>query len=130
MANLRGSLLAVAIGLAVLVPMVHADSLEMKDGNMVQGKYLGGSDRAVQFEVNGKVQIYEINQILSISFAALPADGGIPSNSAAPKASAKAEQGPASPVCGANANAGATQSDFFGTTRFALFTEKLEALPN
>jgi hypothetical protein len=73
--------LIVLMGISlVLVPGLRADSLQLKNGNFVQGKYLGGTERAVQFEVNGKIRLYGIDEILSISFAAASADGGIPSN--------------------------------------------------
>jgi hypothetical protein len=75
------AILIVLTGISlVLVPKLHADSLQLKNGNFVQGKYLGGTERAVQFEVNGKIRLYGIDEILSISFAAASADGGIPSN--------------------------------------------------
>ena len=78
--HIRG-ILIVLMGISlVLVPGLRADSLQLKNGNFVQGKYLGGTERAVQFEVNGKIRLYDINEILSISFAAASADGGIPSN--------------------------------------------------
>jgi hypothetical protein len=76
-----GGILIVVMGISlVLVPGLRADSLQLKNGNFVQGKYLGGTERAVQFEVNGKIRLYDINEILSINFAAAAADGGIPSN--------------------------------------------------
>ena len=75
------AILIVLTGISlVLVPTLRADSLQLKNGNFVQGKYLGGTERAVQFEVNGKIRLYGIDEILSISFAAASADGGIPSN--------------------------------------------------
>ena len=75
------AILIVMIGVfLVLVPGLRADSLQLKNGNFVQGKYLGGTERSVQFEVNGKIRLYGIDEILSISFAAASADGGIPSN--------------------------------------------------
>lgn len=79
--NIRATLTAMAGILLIFVPGVRADSLQLKNGNFVQGKYLGGSERAVQFQVNGKVRLYEVDEILSINFAAASADGGIPSNS-------------------------------------------------
>ena len=91
MRNTHGALLGMAGILLGLAPGIHADSLQLKTGNFVQGKYLGGTERAVQFEVNGKVQMYDINQILSISFAAASADGGMPSNSAEAKPSSQPE---------------------------------------
>ena len=76
-----GGILIVVMGISlVLVPGLRADSLQLKNGNFVQGKYLGGTERAVQFEANGKIRLYDINEILSINFAAASADGGIPSN--------------------------------------------------
>jgi hypothetical protein len=63
-------------------PGIRADSLQLKNGNFLQGKYMGGTERAVQFEVNGKMRLYDIDQILSISFAAASVDGGMPSKSA------------------------------------------------
>jgi hypothetical protein len=84
--HIRATLIAM-LGIFVLALPggVRADSLQLKNGNMVQGKYLGGTEHAVQFEVNGKVRIYDIGGILSISFAAASADGGIPSNNVDPK---------------------------------------------
>lgn len=76
----RGILIVLTVISLVLVPGLRADSLQLKNGNFVQGKYLGGTERAVQFEVNGKIRLYDINEILSINFAAASADGGIPSN--------------------------------------------------
>lgn len=88
MRHIPGILIAMAGILLILVPAIRADSLQLKNGNFVQGKYLGGTDRAVQFEVNGKIRLYSVDEILSISFAAASADGGIPSNNVDPKASA------------------------------------------
>lgn len=83
MGHIRGAvLIMVGVLLLSLAPGVRADSLQLKNGNFIQGKYMGGTDRAVQFEVNGKVRLYDIEQILSISFAAASVDGGMPSNSA------------------------------------------------
>lgn len=78
--HIRG-ILIVLMGISlVFVPGLRADSLQLKNGNFVQGKYLGGTERAVQFEVNGKIRLYDIDEILSINFAAASADGGIPTN--------------------------------------------------
>ena len=85
-------LLPMAAILFCFVPGVFADSLQLKNGNMVDGKYMGGTEGSVQFEVNGKMRVYSVDQILSISFAAT-GDGGVPSKSstaaAAPGATLK-----------------------------------------
>ena len=82
---------AMAAIFLLCIPEMRADSLQLKNGNFVEGKYLGGTERAVQFEVNGKVRLYDVDEILSISFAASSADGGIPSKNAGPKPDAKGE---------------------------------------
>lgn len=89
--HLRAVFIAMAGILLLCVPETRADSLQLKNGNFVQGKYLGGTERAVQFEVNGKIRLYGVDEILSISFAAASADGGIPSNSSDPKPNANTE---------------------------------------
>ena len=89
--HLRTVLMGIAGILLVCVPGIHADSLQLKNGNFVQGKYLGGTERAVQFQVNGRIRLYDIDEILSISFAAASADGGIPSNNAAVRPNANTE---------------------------------------
>lgn len=78
--HIRTMLIGMLGAFFVLAPGLRADSLQLKNGNFVQGKYLGGTERAVQFEVNGKIRLYDIDEILSISFAAASADGGISSN--------------------------------------------------
>jgi len=60
-----GLLLGMALG-------VSADTLQMKNGDVVRGKYLGGSERAVQFEVNGNVELYNTSEIVSITFTGMP----------------------------------------------------------
>jgi hypothetical protein len=89
--HIRAVFIAMAGISLILVPGVRGDSLQLKNGNFVQGKYLGGTERAVQFEVNGKIRLYDTGEILSINFAAASADGGIPSDSADPKPGANTE---------------------------------------
>ena len=84
--QIRAILISMAGVLLVLAPQVRADGLQLKNGNFVQGKYLGGTERVVQFEANGRIRMYNIGEILSINFGS--ADGGMPSCSAEPKASA------------------------------------------
>jgi hypothetical protein len=50
-----------------------ADTLQMKDGRVVQGKFLGGTQASVQFEVTGKIELYNVDQVISITFTGVPA---------------------------------------------------------
>jgi len=87
--QIRAILITMAGALFLLLASeARADGLQLKNGNFVQGKYLGGTERAVQFEVNGRIHLYGIGEILSINFGS--ADG-IPSSSVEPKASANTD---------------------------------------
>ena len=44
------------------------DTLELKDGRVVQGKYLGGTQAVLRFEVNGEVQTFPTNDIVALTF--------------------------------------------------------------
>ena len=86
MSHTKVILIVMAGALLILAPAIRADSLQLKNGNFVQGKYLGGTERAVQFAVNGKINLYDIDEILSISFGSATSDGGgIPSKTASSK---------------------------------------------
>lgn len=60
-------LAAMALGL-VLVGSAAADTLEFKNGKILQGKYLGGTQAVLRFEVNGEVQTFSTNDIVALTF--------------------------------------------------------------
>jgi hypothetical protein len=70
-----GSLLLLA-GIGV------ADTLELKDGRVLQGKYLGGTQTVLRFEVNGNVQTFPTNDIVALTFTRN--SGSAPAPAAAP----------------------------------------------
>lgn len=45
-----------------------ADTLELKDGRVLQGKYLGGTQAILRFQVNGDVQTFPTNDIVALTF--------------------------------------------------------------
>jgi hypothetical protein len=45
-----------------------ADTLELKDGRVLQGKFLGGTQAMLRFEVNGDVQTFPTNSIVALTF--------------------------------------------------------------
>ena len=50
--------LMVMAGIAlVFAGLGFADTLELKDGRVLQGKYLGGTQAVLRFEVNGDVSV-------------------------------------------------------------------------
>ena len=45
-----------------------ADTLELRDGRIVKGTYLGGNSRQVRMEVGGQIETYNIQDTRQISF--------------------------------------------------------------
>ena len=58
---------AVLLG-AALTGAAAADTLELKDGRVFQGKFLGGTQAVLRFEVNGDVQTFSTNDIVALTF--------------------------------------------------------------
>jgi hypothetical protein len=62
-------LAATALGLS-LVGVAAADTLELKDGRVLQGRYLGGTQAVLRFEVNGDLQTFNVTDIVALTFTA------------------------------------------------------------
>jgi hypothetical protein len=76
-----------------------ADTLQMKDGRVIQGRFLGGTQASVQFETNGKIELYGVDDIISVTFtAAPPASTRSPVAAAAPSAPPVPDIPPPAPV--------------------------------
>ena len=98
-------------GLSWMAGSASADTLQMKDGRVIQGKFFGGTQASVQFEANGKIELYNLDDIISVTFTgAPPASSAPPAAPSAPPASAtfppppRASQAP-TPIQTAAANA-------------------------
>jgi hypothetical protein len=61
------------IALGLIPISASADTLQMKDGRVIQGRFLGGTQASVQFEVNGKIELYNVDQVISLTFTVVPA---------------------------------------------------------
>ena len=59
-------MMGLVLGLAVAT--AFADSLKLRNGQTVEGKYLGGTDARVDFLVSGRVQSYNVSEVQSLSF--------------------------------------------------------------
>ena len=68
--NMRpfGKMLAVMALALLFAGAAAADTLELKDGRVLQGRYLGGTQAQVRFEVNGELQTFSVTQIVAITF--------------------------------------------------------------
>lgn len=90
-----------ALGL-LFVAVAAADTLELKDGRVLQGRYLGGTQVVLRFEVDGNVQAFRVNDVVAVTFTR---GGGpvstpppAPEPAPAPVASAPAPVAPVQPV--------------------------------
>src|SRR5246127_1377025 len=55
--------------IALLAAMIaRADSLELKNGSLIHGRFLGGSENEISFEVGSSVQKFNRSVIVSIKF--------------------------------------------------------------
>src|SRR5258708_28820856 len=57
-----------AIAVLVFAGIGLADTLESKDGRVLQGRYLGGTQAVLRFEVNGDVQTFPTSDIVALTF--------------------------------------------------------------
>jgi len=64
-------LAAIALGL-FLAGAATADTLELKDGRVLKGKYLGGTQAVLRFELNGEVQAFSTIDIVALTFTGAP----------------------------------------------------------
>ena len=86
------SLAAVALGL-FFAGAAFADTLELKDGRVLKGRYLGGTQAILRFEINGEVQTFSTNDIVALTFtggSAYAASAAAPAPASAPAALAPA----------------------------------------
>ena len=60
-------LAAVSLGL-FFVGAAVADTLELKDGRVLKGKYLGGTQAVLRFEIKGEVQTFNTSDIVALTF--------------------------------------------------------------
>ena len=44
-----------------------ADTLEMKDGRVINGKYMGGTQTHMRFLVDGRIELYPVEQIVALT---------------------------------------------------------------
>jgi len=65
----RSLVLGLAVAL-VLGATAWADTLELKGGRILRGRYLGGTQNTVRFEVSGQVETFAIADVLAITFSA------------------------------------------------------------
>jgi len=82
------TIVAVVLGLFI-AGSAAADTLELKDGRVLQGRYLGGTQAVLRFEIKGEVQTFNVSEAVALTFT---------STSSATEAPAQAPPSAATPL--------------------------------
>jgi outer membrane lipoprotein SlyB len=82
---------AVAVGLG-LAGAAAADTLELKDGRVLQGRFLGGTQAIVRFSMNGDIQTFNVSEVVALTFTS-NYGGPTPAPAPAPQAAAPVPPG-------------------------------------
>jgi len=86
--RVRMCLLLATVVLASGTPSI-ADILELKNGTILNGKYMGGTAGTLRFEAGGGMQVIETSQIIALTFTT---SGVVPPQPAAAPAPAQVAQ--------------------------------------
>jgi len=62
------SLPALILAASMAASMASADTLELKNGSQIKGKFLGGTQTEISFQVGSTVQKYNVADIVSLKF--------------------------------------------------------------
>jgi len=46
-----------------------ADTLELKDGRLVEGQYMGGTQQTLRFQSDNKIVVYSVKDVLALTFS-------------------------------------------------------------
>ena len=74
----------ILLGVLVLAVAASADTLELKDRRVINGKFMGGTQTHVRFLVNGKTELYPVAEIVALTFGEEASAGEEPSRKSAP----------------------------------------------
>jgi hypothetical protein len=99
----RLSLFAVGLAaVAIFVGSTLADTLELRSGQVIEGKFLDGSPLNIRFRVDGKIETFATRDVLNIGFSDSSSDSVVAPAPAPPSASSQAPAGRVAPAVAAN----------------------------
>ena len=67
MTRFARSVAATVLGL-LFAGAAMADTLELKDGRVITGRFLGGTQALVRFSINGEVQTFNVTEVVALTF--------------------------------------------------------------
>ena len=89
------ALMIIALAVAAAAQIAGADTVEMRDGSLVQGKYVGGTAGTIRIEAADGVKVVETSKVLALTF---DASSAAPSTAPAAAAAAQPAAGSAQPA--------------------------------
>jgi len=90
--------LGLAAGMLLVCALAQADVLELKNGKVLTGKYVGGTAGNIRFETGAGLEVLETSQALALAFTSATAAAPAP---AAPPPAAPAAAATPTPVAAA-----------------------------
>jgi hypothetical protein len=105
--NGRGRTIAAVLLSLLIGGAAFADTLTLKDGRVLRGRYLGGTQNALRFEVKGEVQTFNVADVVGVTFTPNSGLTNAPDAAAPPAATPPPtpDAPPADPNASANAQA-------------------------
>ena len=70
----------------LLASTAAADSLELKDGTLLQGRFVGGTAQTVRFQIGDDLRVLSVSRIRRLVFGEAPAAPATPSQRPADRA--------------------------------------------
>ena len=67
-----------AIGFILTASITWADSLELRNGSLIEGKFLGGTESEITLRVGSSVQTYNLADIVALKFDSETAASDMP----------------------------------------------------
>lgn len=61
-------LLLLLSGVLALALSASADTLDMKDGRVINGKFMGDTQSHLRFQVNDRIELYPVEEVASLTF--------------------------------------------------------------
>jgi len=80
---IRTQICGVIVALSMAAVSARADSLELKNGSLIKGKFMGGSQTSISFQVGSSLQSYDVADVRSLRLSSeeVGASSSVPSKS-------------------------------------------------
>jgi hypothetical protein len=80
----------IVLAMCLVASLAVADSLELKNGSQIRGKFVGGSENSINFQVGSSIQSYNVVDVRSLRFGSEAQEAPVSLSSAMPQYAASA----------------------------------------